>query len=59
MVVLFFLGLEVRQIILNSSLMKYLSEFWNYNDILLFLVYPTYVGVAFAKKDELYVIKVL
>jgi hypothetical protein len=36
-----------------------LSEFWNYNDILFFLVYPIYVVVAFARKDELYLIKVL
>ena len=59
LMVLYFFSLEVMQIIMNNSLMKHLSEFWNYNDILLFLVYPTYVGVAFAKKDELYVIKVL
>jgi hypothetical protein len=43
----------------SNSLMKYLSEFWNYSDILFFLIYPTYVVVAFAGNDELYVIKVL
>jgi len=59
LVVLYFFSHELRQVTNNSGLVEYLSEFWNYNDILLFLVYPTYVAVAFARKDELYVIKVL
>jgi hypothetical protein len=59
LVVLYFFSLELRQVTKNSGIMEYLSEFWNYNDILFFLIYPTYVVVAFARKDELYVIKVL
>jgi hypothetical protein len=58
-VVLYFSSHELRQVTKKSGLVEYLSEFWNYNDILFFLVYPTYVVVAFARKDELYVIKVL
>jgi hypothetical protein len=59
LVVLYFFSHELRQVRKKSSLVDYLSEFWNYNDILFFLVYPTYVAVAFANKDEIYVIKVL
>jgi len=59
LVVLYFFSHELRQVRKKSSLVEYLSEFWNYNDILFFLVYPIYVGVAFAKKDEVYLIKVL
>jgi hypothetical protein len=59
LVVIYFLSLELRQINKNNSVVEYLSEFWNYNDILLFLVYPTYVAVAFTRKEEVYVIKVL
>ncbi len=59
LLVFYFFVLEVRQIFMNSSLIGYLSEFWNYNDILFFMIYPIYVAVAFSKKDELYVIKSL
>jgi hypothetical protein len=59
LVVLYFFTHELRQVIKNRGIMDYLSEFWNYNDILFFLVYPTYVVVAFTGKDEVYMIKVL
>jgi hypothetical protein len=59
LVLLYFFGHEFVQVTRNNNLVEYLSEFWNYNDILFFLVYPTYVAVAFARKDEVYLIKVL
>ena len=59
LVVLYFFSHELRQVTKNNGILEYLSEFWNYNDILFFLIYPTYVAVAFARKDEVYVIKVL
>jgi len=59
LVVLYFFSHELRQLTKNSGIVEYLQEFWNYNDILFFLVYPSYIAVAFARKDEVYVIKVL
>jgi hypothetical protein len=59
LLVLYIFSHELRQVTKNSGIVEYFSQFWNYNDILFFLVYPTYVVVAFARKDELYVIKVL
>lgn len=54
----YFFTLECIQIVKNQSILEYFSDFWNYNDLLLFLVYLTYFIISFKAKDELYVIKV-